>query len=211
MVKSILIFIFSLTVASVTAQQTIVSGQTGTLKDPTSETTVEYTATLSGAAHMVTWGAREYCGINWTGIECPTMGNTTEEGVVTYTFSKPIQAIDLFLCHVNMNGSVAPETMEIRPNHGTIHMEIDNGTCARWTIQGNVITSPSVEGGINVIVHITCDTAFNILTISSKNNDENGGAGTAFIENSAQAYLTSTPFTIPPPSVKNKPQGKKQK
>lgn len=180
------------------AQASIVSGMQGSLYDSINKTSVGYTVTLSGAATTASWGEGPYCGISWPSIECPTMGNVASEGIVTYTFSSPVTSIDLVLCHVNMNGSIAPETFTVTVNHGQALMNVAPNSCAAWTVQGSVLTSPSTEGGMHSVVHITSDSAFTTLTIRSANNDQNGGSGTGFVENSARVRAASTPFTVQP-------------
>lgn len=178
--------------------QSIVSGMKGTLHDSLHKTSVDYTVTLSGAATTAQWGKGPYCGISWPDVDCPTMGNVTAEGVVTYTFSSAIRSIDLVLCHVNMNGSISPETFTVTVNHGKPLMSVAPNLCEVWTVRGNVLTSPSTEGGIHSVTHITGDSSFTTLTIRSANNSTNGGSGTGFIENSLRVNAASTPFTVQP-------------
>jgi hypothetical protein len=82
---------------------------------------------------------------------------------------------DVVIGYVGVNGQIQPETFTITTNGSIPVLTVDSGTCAAWSTAGNVITSPSVAGGINSIVNVSSATPFTTLSIQSGMNSSTTG------------------------------------
>ena len=161
----------------VNAQCSLVSGTSGVVQNAGGTVSVNYTCTVSGATIFYNLGTFIACGVSFPGIDAPWSNNTNVLGTATYTFSTPIYAIDVVIGYVGVTGQIQPETFTITTNGSIPSLTVDSGTCAAWTTAGNVITSPSVPGGINSIVRVSSFTPFTTLSIlSGANSSSTGGS-----------------------------------
>ncbi|MFT6728390.1 MAG: hypothetical protein ACJAV7_002859 [Flavobacteriales bacterium] len=170
---------------SILSQCNIVSGESGTIHNSNSTISIGYITEISGGSQFYLNSAFTACDIVYPALNNAFTGNSAEIGIIAYTFDQPILSVRVVLAGVGLNGQTLPESFTFTTNNEDPVVSIDSGSCAEWTIDGDMVTSPDVVDGLNGIALIYSKTGFTTLTLtSSEGNNINGGSFIGFCDTS---------------------------
>jgi gliding motility-associated-like protein len=159
----------------------IVSGQSGMVYNSSMTDSANYTVTISGAAIFDTVDASSNCGLSYPNIYSPRSGISDSMSYITYSFSKTIKSVKVFITDAGEDLGGPRHYMEtylFTTNGPTPNLSVYSGSCSPWAVTGNRIHSGGPSPRIkNFMVTVSSSTAFNTLTISSGINKNTGGSG----------------------------------